>query len=67
MLKSTIPPVPHRADATLAWLLDHVPPTERNAVLEELCDRLRARLPRERRRPALRYDWRRLEKRRPAR
>lgn len=51
-----------RADVALAWLVSHVPDSECTHPIKELCDKLSARPPRERRVPALSYDWRRLEK-----
>jgi hypothetical protein len=49
-----------RADTTLAWIIGLVPVEEQRGAIVELQRELRARPPRDTRRPAIRYDPRRL-------
>ena len=52
-----------RALATLAWLIEKIPAEERTSSIEELEALLEEQPPRERRRPALKYDPSRLLRR----
>lgn len=49
-----------RADASLAWILEIIPEVEVGPPVRALRERSRERPPRETRRPAIRYDPRRL-------